>query len=575
MQTHVDDAMDQAFTELFMASQNPSSDGGKSCQLLESKLDGPSGVIEALIKRVWLPTPETSSVESPVQVQGDHAVVLLSHLVEKYPTRYMATTSQMIRADIEKRFPTSMDIDNAFNISDALLAALTKLLIAPNANDQTRIATDVSAALLHLCKYDHYKYNKGGVAKRMLSSLNVMWKHIQQHASRELSSGQIRIASLMIDVGLLGDEEFSHALLDDARGGCIMNKLLHLALDMPNADPLLQMSALDQLERLSAEPAQKTRAEFLLGNDLLRDGLLCIVGGNDEDAEMDPINGPAALRLLTEICRVGVSSALTLSIEESVLVKFQQLLKGFHTALHQFHPQGELERLSFIHAVSSLFGSCSIMACSASNESSKSTAELTSFILRDKTLLHDWLSLHTRVSQPKLKSAILCSMAQVLEPSMWNAESAQVQLNSSDDPTAPRPNDAIALQLYHAFSDANNSRDATDLLLASAKSPFVEERLGAYTLSKALVMRGATLQLLLLHNDESGNISFLVWLLNHDNESTTEGRVAKYQIVNTMMTRSGTLIQGLIPDKMARELRLWNEKGPHYLKSVPHEMATE
>jgi hypothetical protein len=215
------------------------------------------------------------------------------------------------------------------------------------------------------------------------------------------------------------------------------------------------------------------------------------------------------------------------------------------------------------------------MACSPSSETTKSTSELTSFILQDRTLLHDWLSLHTRVAQPKLKSAVLCSIAQVLEPSSWNDESSNAQQTSSDAQTNTRPNDAIALQLYQAFSDANGSRDATDLLLASAKSPFVEERLGAYCLFKALVMRGAMLQLLLLHKDESGDISVLVWLLNHQNESTTEGRLAKYQIVNTMMSRSGALIRGLIPDKMARELQLWIEKGPAYTKSIPWEMATE
>ena len=75
----------------------------------------------------------------------------------------------------------------------------------------------------------------------------------------------------------------------------------------------LQMSALDQLERLSTEPLQKIRAEFLIGNDVLREGLLTLVGGGGSYDEIDPVNGPAALRLLTEICRVGVSSAISLS----------------------------------------------------------------------------------------------------------------------------------------------------------------------------------------------------------------------------------------------------------------------
>ena len=54
-------------------------------------------------------------------------------------------------------------------------------------------------------------------------------------------------------------------------------------------------------------------------------------------------------------------------------------------------------------------------------------------------------------------------------------------------------------------------------------------------------MRGAAVSLLLLYNDvDSGKNSFLEWLLNHDNESTTEGRIAKYQIVNTMLSLCGS-----------------------------------
>jgi len=490
----------------------------------------------------------------------------------------MGISSELVLKEVENCFPISEDLtnNNELEISDALLVALTKLLIAPD--DQVRIATNANAAMLHLCKYDHYRYNIGRVAQRLLASLHKMWRHIQNNNCRELTSAQIRIASLMIDTCLLGDEEFSYALLKEGGTNCIMDELLYLALDTPNKDPLLQMSALDQLERLAVQPVQRMRAEFLLGNDSIRNGLLYLVGGNGDEDEMDPVNGPAALRLLTEICRVGVSSSISLSIEEKTLNKFHELLKGFHVALQRFHPQGELEKLSFIHAVSSLFAFCSLPAFNSVTEFTKSTSELTNYMLRDRTLLHEWLSLHTRVSQPKLKSTVLCSMAQVLEPVMWNNDSSHAphSINTIDsDEKSTRPNDVISLQLYQAFSDANFSRDATEVLLTSAKSPFVEERLGAYTLLNALVMRGATLQLLLLYNTESENNSFLEWLLNQENESTIEGRLGKYQIVSTMLSRSGSLIAGLIPPKMARELETWNKNGPHYGKSTSRDMATE
>jgi hypothetical protein len=89
-------------------------------------------------------------------------------------------------------------------------------------------------------------------------------------------------------------------------------------------------------------------------------------------------------------------------------------------------------------------------------------------------------------------------------------------------------------------------------------------------------MRGAAVRLLLLHNDvDSGKNAFLEWLLNHDNESTTEGRNAKYQIVNTMLSLNGSLIRGLIPEKIMRELELWNERGPQFRRTIPWETATE
>ncbi|KAL7480201.1 hypothetical protein ACHAW6_005900 [Cyclotella cf. meneghiniana] len=585
-----DDAIEKAFLSLLSASRNPSASSSNR-QLLETNLHGPPGVVRTLLRRVWLPPPTGSSPssDSPARVQGDDAVSILSHLIKNYPAAYTAIAAQCAREDVEVRFASASDAATA---SDSLLAALAKLLIAPHTDDRGRIATDANDALMILCRWDRgHNYGEGLVAKRLFRALHLLWRQIQLQDKREWSAAQMRIASLMIDVSLLGEEEFSWAITaqDEQDGGCIMDMLLHMALKSPNDDPLLQMAALDQLERLACQPMQKTRAEFLIGNDVLRRGLLCLVGSNgdltkdasteQEWTEMDPVNGAAALRLLTEISRVGVSTSISFaSMEETIVNKFHLLLNSFHKALQKFQPQGELERLSYIHAVSSLFASCSTAACSTSNESATTaTAEVTNSILRDKTLLHEWLSLHSRAAQPKLKSAVLCSVAQVMEPTMWNDDSSRQKRVSADAEIAcTRPNDAIVLQLYQAFSEANGNRDPTELLLTSAKSPFVEERLGAYTVLKALVMRGAAVRLLLLYNDvDSGKNSFLEWLLNHDNESTTEGRIAKYQIVNTMLSLCGSLIRGLIPEKMMRELELWNETGPHFRRSIPWEMATE
>jgi hypothetical protein len=333
------------------------------------------------------------------------------------------------------------------------------------------------------------------------------------------------------------------------------------------------------LERLALDDGEQSqaKADFLLANDILRRGLLCLVGspGNllrdadDDDkqwGEPDPINGGAALRLLTEICRIGVAQTCKgkFSIRESTRQKFELLISGFSKALHNFDPKGELERLSFIYAVSSLVSSCAMVA------SESPEAGIANGILADKTLLNEWLSLHTRVSQPKLKSTVLSSLSQVFEPVMW--KSTNSGLNN-----ATRPSDSIVLQLYQAFGQANNERDSTELILASAKSPFLEERLGAYSILRALVMRGVGVRLLLLYGDggvEGSDDNFLEWLLR-GLESTSEGKKAKYLIVDSMLSQNSNLIAGLLPAKVLRQLSEWRRIGPNFTSTMPLEMATE
>jgi hypothetical protein len=379
----------------------------------------------------------------------------------------------------------------------------------------------------------------------------------------------MRIAALMIDICLLGGEEITLAL---ANG--ILDKLLHMALDHPNDDPLLQFAALDQLERLTTSVnINAARANFLLGNDILRRGLLCMVGSpgdlsndviNIEDdvwGEMDAINGIAAIRLLSEVCRVGVMSSTV--VDEGIWNKFQLLLRNFQRALHNFIPHGEVERLAYIHAVSSLVGSCAVVT---------TVSDVTSTILNDTTLLHEWLSL--RVSQPKLKSSVLCSLSQVMEPSLWQESSLLSQTSITS-----RPSDNIALQLCQALSQANYDRDSTELILTSAKSPFIEERLGAYDILKALVMRSVGLRLLLLYDDGTGNggngSSYLDWLLNQDLEHTVEGKKAKYQIAESMISCNRDVIGGLLPTKVLRQLEEWIRRGPNFVTTATWEMATE
>eukprot|EP00573_Skeletonema_grethae_P009738 CAMPEP_0201695768 /NCGR_PEP_ID=MMETSP0578-20130828/7621_1 /ASSEMBLY_ACC=CAM_ASM_000663 /TAXON_ID=267565 /ORGANISM="Skeletonema grethea, Strain CCMP 1804" /LENGTH=543 /DNA_ID=CAMNT_0048181667 /DNA_START=44 /DNA_END=1675 /DNA_ORIENTATION=+ len=530
----------------FAARLNEKSVSSRDVSILESKLDGPDGVVTVLLTKLWLP-----------QMDPSNSLSILVHLVETYPQKYTSIAASAIRLDIEHKFDTTkMDTEQSYEVWDAIILALAKLLVAPNSDTQTGIATDAHAALLALCKFDKHEYHKSGTCQKLFQHLGTLWKYLQQQQKdklRESSTAQMRIAALMIDVSLLGGKEIALAVSDDSGG--IMNKLLHLALDFPNNDPLLQMTALDALEGLAAEskncPMTNERAEFLLGNDRLHIGLLYLIGSSSEDVEFDTINGYAALRLITEICRMGISSSN--SVIKSTKSKFYSLLESFQEALHALNPRGESERLSYIYAVSSLVASCAT-----------STEEMSKAILQNTTLLHGWLSLLGRSSQPKLKSAILSSLSQVIEPSIWQDK----------DDACKRPSDYISLSLYHALGEANNQKDPTECVLASAKSPFVEERLGAYNVLRAMSSRGCCVRMLLLYKGDDGSSIFVEWLLNQDNESTNEGRQAKYKIVESLLADDNN-IEGLISTKAFREMQLWIKRGPAHTTTVPWDLATE
>ena len=505
--------------------------------LLESKLGGLDGVVNALLPKLWLPPPNDGS-------DDNIALLILVHLVDTHPKKYMALAASAIRGDVDQKFNTGgMDIDTGneqpYVVSDALLLALAKLLVAPNSDTQTGIATDAHAALLQLCRWDNFNYHKSNTCQTLFHHLDTIWDYLlEQQKDRESSTAQMRIAAIMIDACLLGGKEMSLALSEN-----LMDKLLHIALDYPNEDPLLQMTALDQLERLTIQnkdyPITRERAEFLLGNGNLHQGLLYLVGSpntnesSSSDIEFDPINGWAALRLLTEISRVGISSSN--SIAEVTRHQFLSLLGCFHNALNELVPRGEGERLTYIYAVSSLVASCA---------TSKTNEEMSKVILKDTVLLNGWLSLLSRSSQPKLKSAVLSSLSQVIEPGMWREE-----------------------------GEANDQKDPTECLLLSAKSPFVEERLGALNVFRAMVTRPSCVRMLLMYKGADDS-TFVDWLLNQDNESTNEGRQAKYHIVESLLSGDNN-IEGLIPAPAFRELKLWKSRGPAHITTIPWDLATE
>ena len=144
---------------------------------------------------------------------------------------------------------------------------------------------------------------------------------------------------------------------------------------------------------------------------------------------------------------------------------------------------------------------------------------------------------------------------------------------------AARPSDGIVLRLYQCFGRANHGRDPTELVLASARSPFLEERLGAYSLLRALASRGVCVRTLLLYEprdaDDDGSTGFLDWFLNPDLEVAGEGRTAKHQIVEAMLSKNSNFLGGLLPTKALQRLEEWRRRGPNFACAAPRDMATE
>ena len=473
--------------------------------------------------------------------EDDGSLSVLTYLVERNPN-LTGTTSRKIRDAVRGREPPFLFI------TDNLLLQLAKLFVGPDSETQTSASVDARDALFHLCAETYRSSIQ--VTKQTLINLDNLWHYLLNQkdaaARRKSSSSVIRVASLMVDLCMLGGDVF--ALADDGGEASIMGKLT--TLGSSKEDPLLQASALDQLGRLAAFPMTNQRASFLMGNKSLHNCLFTLIGRECSDA--DPFNGEAALRLITDICAVGIciSSA---SLDGDTRTKFTDLLSKLHRRLQNTHPCGELERLSYINAVSSLV--------TASLTGSSPEAEM---ILDDSNLMFGWLALQ---SVPQLKGATLSSMAQAIEPSM--------RLNNQVGNPLARPSERMVIHLLKMFGEANGHRDPTEVLIASAKAPFIEERLGSVHALRALSMRGASLRMMLTYSGGTEGCTFVDWLMDNENEPNFDVDKAKYQLVSSMLDCNSTVVGGVLPPAVVRELDEWKKGGPSHRRSISWDVATQ
>jgi hypothetical protein len=212
--------------------------------------------------------------------------------------------------------------------------------------------------------------------------------------------------------------------------------------------------------------------------------------------------------------------------------------------LHCFEEtsSGENDRLAFIDAVSSW---------------STASPDALTLVIDDPLLREGWLSLS--VSQPKVKSVILYSVATCIDPP------PQVDTSGDTVMASNVPSNQLSMRLFDCLG-AVNDKDATDIVLSAADSSFAELRLGAYALLNAVAKRGTGAQVLLSHN------SFYEFLVTREKESTKEGKEAKHAIVEAVLCSDA---RPLLADSIVTTLEKIAQQGPHYVNVSSYELATE
>jgi hypothetical protein len=466
---------------------------------------------------------------------GSESLAVLTYLVATDAAKYLKPSSRSVRNVAESLGSpgptTGAVVATQAELSDETLGVIVSQLGGPDVES----ADNAAATLAALAK------NLGpAVVVRCVESVSSLWetvtKKIQNNPDqkRALSTVSVRCASTVVDLVCLGDASMNAAV----KAGS-MDLVLGLVSD--GDDPLMQMSALDLLEKMATTvPMHGSRAQWLFDRKVLNP-LLEMAGSTGSP---DSICGGPSLRTLSAFCKLAHTRTPQEASSQFGLAADSELLGGFHRALHCFEEQssGENDRLAFVDAVSSW--------------SSASPQALT-LVIHDPLLREGWLSLN--VSQPKLKSVILYSVATCIDPP------SQVDSSSDTVMAFNVPSNQLSMRLFDCVGSVNG-RDATDVVLSAANASFAELRLGAYALLNAVAKRGMGAQVLLSHN------SFYEFLVNRENESTKEGKEAKHAIVEAVLASDA---KPLLANNIVSTLEKIAQQGPHYVNVASHELATE
>lgn len=453
------------------------------------------------------------------KLNNQDSLRILSLLVSSDTARYLRAGAKSVRNQAVKLVSSA----DPMIVSPALLAVMVSQL----SSKEVAVSSHADESLVACCRKMGVDRLGNAALKSVVAAWRTAWNGGGNLSRSEASTICVRCASCVADIVAIGDDFMKAALANGA-----MNLILELLGD--ENDVLLEMASLDIIEKMiTIQPTHHERTRWLFSKDVLLP-LLEMAGGT-EGAKPDSVLSGPALRVVSQLCKLGHCDAGFSGLVEDYL------LKGFHQALHNFNAIGEVDRLAKIDAISSFAGASS---------------DALNIVLDDPITREEWLSIS--VAQPKLKAAILHSIAMVLDPT------SEADVNGDTIMALPPLSDS-ARNLYAMFGKINKD-EPSKLAIALAKSPLPEIRLGAYALMTAVAKLPTGGQILF------GEPQFLDFFLTREGESTKEGREARYKLVETIQNSD---VKGLLADDIVKRIEKYLQQGAYFVETVSWELATE
>ena len=528
-------------------------------------------------------TPSFNSVDA-LQILGflvsSHIDIIETSQQEQQRPLFLIAASKGIKNELYKRLAIPSPISTTLNLvtsestpSDVALYVSNELIRVLVHQACTGLDMEVSQnchdSILLLFQYT--KASSSSIRSLTLEGIVSVWLNAitsvvdetkKKSVRSEFGTICVRCTTLIVDIILLNDTRTMELLFLEATPTDpfhVGNILCSLLTDLPDDDTLLQISIYDALCKLASErPNHPIRTQWLFQDAFIQPLLRKVGVGSsslgDESHEPDAYLGSSALNIL-----IAISSMLTdasIGNETEVFIIGETLIRDLHTALRNFEITGnDLERLSYIDAISSL--------------ASTSPAAL-HMILDDPITCEGWLLLN--VAQPKIKAAILVSIANVLDhpKAISDGRASYTPLLSSSTTVS----NETCMKLFSTLGRVNgrssgyNHSDTTELLLKLVQSPIHEIRFGVYRLFEAISKYSMGGQVLMT------NINFYTnFLTQRDTiETTYEGRILKFNIVQALHA-NGSLKQ-LLSNDVITQLEQYLSQGPHYRKALQWEVMT-